>query len=169
MNATEKLQNAADEAYKLHPKSCSHAVWYVMKQYIPDQAYAQANALLLQLACDPRWLQVNRDGIEKAVNEGALIVGGLADKPNGHVIAVYPGKAKAPGGYFYKSKKTGKMMHLVKLGSYPLAMSTSIGSWPGAVSNGDKTIWDPWADDDKFAEVKFWRFDATITKKPSGC
>ncbi len=50
---------------------------------------------------------------------------------------------------------------------YPLCMSTSIGykpgetdlkkqGWPGAMSKGDKTVWDPWGNDDKFAKVKFW-------------
>jgi hypothetical protein len=43
-----------------------------------------------------------------------------------------------------------------KRGSYPPAMSTSLGSWPGAMSRGDKTVWDPWANDTKFESVKFW-------------
>ena len=40
-------------------------------------------------------------------------------------------------------------------GKFPPAMSTSLGSWPGAMSDGDKTVWDPWANA-SFASVKFW-------------
>ncbi len=41
-------------------------------------------------------------------------------------------------------------------GSYPLALSTSLGAWPGAKSNRDKTVRDPWGNDDAFALVTFW-------------
>ena len=168
MNATDKLKAAADEAYRQNPKSCSHAVWHVIKQYVPNQAYLTANSLLMQMAADPRWKQISRDAIEKLANDGTLVVGGLSDYEHGHVVVGYPGKAKAPGGYFYKNKKNGKMMLLSKSGSYPLAMSTSIGSWPGAQSKGDKTIWDPWADDDKLKKLKFWQLDPSVTKMPPG-
>ena len=33
-----------------------------------------------------------------------------------------------------------------------------------AKSKGDKTIWDPWANDGKFAEVVFWRLDTGAAK-----
>jgi hypothetical protein len=29
-------------------------------------------------------------------------------------------------------------------------------NWPGTLSKGDKTVWDPWADNKKFAQVEFW-------------
>lgn len=51
-----------------------------------------------------------------------------------------------------------------RTGLYPLAMSTSVGSWPGAMSKGDKTVWDPWGNDDRFAEVKFWHNDVAAAK-----
>jgi hypothetical protein len=38
-----------------------------------------------------------------------------------------------------------------------LAMSTSRGNWPGSVSNGDKTVYDPW-EPKKFYKVRFWKF-----------
>jgi hypothetical protein len=169
MSAVDKLKKAADEAYKLHPKSCSHAVWHVIKEYIPDQTYHVANGLLIQLDCDPRWKKVSVGELEKLANEGILVVGGLPADKHGHVIVVYPGNAKAPGGYMYTSKKTGKTTMLLKSGSYPLAMSTSIGSWPGAMSKGDKTIWDPWGDDDKFKLLKFYRLDLSVKDKTSTC
>lgn len=157
VTAVEKLKTAADEAYALHPKSCSHAVWHVIKQYLPDQPYVVANTLLSQIAGDARWKPVSINEIEKLVNEGTLIVGGRAETTNGHVIVVYPGAAKTAGGYPYT--QGGAMKTLRPRGLYPLAMSTSLGSWPGAVSKGDKTIWDPWANDGKFSTVKFWRLE----------
>jgi len=167
MNAAEKLKSAADEAYNLHPVSCSHAVWHVIKQYVQGQTYFTANALLLQLECDPRWKQVRADELQKLANEGVLIVGGLAESPNGHVVIVYPGAAKLSGGY--KAAMNGKSDTVGSKGPYALAMSRSMGSWPGATSKGDKTVWDPWANDKKFAKVKFWRFDPTAKKISAAC
>lgn len=167
MNAVEKLQSAADEAYALYPKSCSHAVWHVIKQYIPDRVYVTANPLLLYLECDPRWKQVNVSELEKRASDGELIVGGLADKPNGHVVVVYPGKARMAGGYAFT--QAGKVQTVRARGPYALVMSTSLGRWPGAMSKGDKTVWDPWANDKIFANVKFWRFDPTVKKSSPAC
>lgn len=169
MSTMEKLKKAADEAYAKYPNSCSHSVWHVIKEYIPEQPYNVANGLLIQLECDPGWKLIRVDEIEKLVNAGTLIVGGAAGAKNGHVIVAYPGKAKSPGGYMYTNKKSGKKAMLIKSGIYPLAMSTSIGSWPGSMSNGDKTVWDPWGNDESFSEVKFWRFDPDEKKKPASC
>jgi hypothetical protein len=33
---------------------------------------------------------------------------------------------------------------------------TSLGSWIGALSDGTKTVWDAWGNDQNFAKVKFW-------------
>ena len=167
MSAVEKLKKAADEAYSLHPKSCSHAVWHVIKQYIPDQAYNVANGLLIQLECDSRWKQTRVDELEKLANNGTLIVGGVSAQTNGHVIVVYPGAAKPAGGFMMI--KNGKSILTQRKGNYALALSTSLGSWPGAMSNGDKTVRDPWGKDEIFAEVKFWRFDANEMQKSVGC
>lgn len=167
MSAVEKLKKAADDAYATYPKSCSHAVWHVIKQYIPGQVYLPANTLLLQIECDPRWKQVTLMELEKLASDGELIVGGLADIPNGHVIIVYPGTSKPAGGFVIT--KDGKKLLTQRKGNFALAMSTSIGSWVGAMSKGDKTIRDPWGRDEIFAKVKFWRFDPNETKKPAGC
>jgi hypothetical protein len=100
------------------------------------------------------------DGWALAQN-GIVVIGGLK-KPggHGHVIVIYPGEKKASGGYSYtyKDKTTGLLKNdiLRSHGIYPRALSTSNGSWPGAKSNGDKTVWDPWAKDEIFGDIKFW-------------
>lgn len=167
MTAVEKLKSAADEAYRLYPNSCSHAVWHVIKQYIPDRVYVMANPLLVYLECDPRWKPVTVHELEEFANEGVLIVGGLAENPNGHVVVVYPGKAKMSGGYTAVMK--GRTGTVGPKGPYALVMSRSLGNWPGGMSMGDKTVWDPWANDKKFSQVKFWRFDSTVKKISTQC
>lgn len=167
MSAIDKLKKAADEAYSLYPKSCSHAVWHVIKHYIPDQIYLIANTLLIQMKCDPRWKEVGLSELVGLANEGVLIVGGLAEEKNGHVIVVYPGASKPAGGFLIK--KDGKSILTQRKGNYALAMSTSLGSWPGAMSKGDKTVRDPWGRDEVFAKVKFWRFDPSVKKSAPVC
>ena len=44
--AVAKLQQACDKAAALYPNSCSHSVWYVIQQYLPDQPWMNANALM---------------------------------------------------------------------------------------------------------------------------
>jgi hypothetical protein len=83
-----------------------------------------------------------------------VVVGGLKATTNGHVIVIYPGASIDSGGYEYSYK--GKPQTLRSHGKYPPAMSTSLGAWPGAMSDGDKTVWDPWGTDAAFAKVKFW-------------
>ncbi len=166
MSAVEKLKEAADEAYGLYPRSCSHAVWHVIKRYIPEQTYHVANGLLMQIECDSRWRRVRLDELEKLASEGVLIVGGLAEAKNGHVIVVYPGASKPAGGFAIK--KDGKTLLTQKKGHYALAMSTSLGDWPGAMSKGDKTVRDPWGREEAFEKVKFWRFDPNAKQKTAG-
>ena len=84
------------------------------------------------------------------------MVGGANASPNGHVIVIYPGDKKGNGGYSYFWKKGNKNLILTATGIYARCMSTSMGSWPGAQSRGDKTVWDPWGSDDKFDDVEFW-------------
>ena len=84
-------------------------------------------------------------------------MGGLKEKEHGHVIVVCPGQEKQSGGYHYKDKRTGKNELASPHGIYARAMSTSMGSWPGAKSNGDKTVFDPWGPV-KFKNVKFWKY-----------
>jgi hypothetical protein len=152
-----KLRTACDEAYVQYPHSCSHAVWYVIKKYVSDQPYLTANGLIHNLTASPQWQEVQLSELSKLASDGVLVVGGAADTPNGHVIVVYPGKEKFCGGYFFKDKASGKQMKAPPDGMYALAMSTSMGRWPGAKSNGDKTVFDPWGAA-KFEKVKFWKY-----------
>ena len=167
MTAVEKLKSVANEAYSLYPNSCSHAVWHVIKQYIPDRVYVTANPLLLYLECDPRWKRVKVDELEKYANEGLLIIGGLAETPNGHVVVVYPGKAKMAGGYQFT--QGGKVQTVRARGPYALVMSRSMGNWPGGMSKGDKTVLDPWGSNEKFSKVRFWRFDPSVKNLSAPC
>lgn len=89
---------------------------------------------------------------------GKLVVGGRKESGNGHVIVVYPGPDQPAGGYSFD--RNGETRSVRARGSYPPAMSTSLGSWPGAMSRGDKTVWDPWANDMRFGEVRFWVYQA---------
>lgn len=154
-----ELEKACHEAFKEYPKSCSHAVWHVIKQYKSDQNYMIANDLVDHLARSSDWKEVQLSELSKLASDGVLVVGGLKGKTYGHVIAIYPGQEKTKGGYFYTSKKTGKKEFMAETGLYARAMSTSIGArpWPGTISNGDKTVADVWSPND-FESVKFWKY-----------
>lgn len=150
------LQAACDEAVDTYPNSCSHAVWHVIRKYIPDQPYLTANTLVVHLETSPHWEEVQMVDISRLANDGALIVGGLTGISHGHVIVAYPGQPKFDGGYHFKTKE-GKQVLAKGHAVYPLAMSTSMGSWPGAKSRGDKTVVDPWPRE-QFHKVRFWKF-----------
>jgi hypothetical protein len=164
-DAVAKLQTACDEAYAKHNNSCSHAVWYVLTKTVDkDFKWLDANHLIDFLIASSDWKEVPvEDGWTLALS-GIAVVGGLKKvakvDDHGHVIAIYPGQKKASGGYSYnhKDKKSGKLVTdtMRSHGIFPPALSTSNGSWPGAKSKGEKTVWDPWANDDLFPTVKFW-------------
>lgn len=154
----DKLKAACSDAFFKFPNSCSHAVWHVLRQYIPNQPYLNANHLIASIESNPRvWREVDQHDLSKLAKDGFLVVGGAVEVPNGHVIVVYPGEEKFSGGYSFKEKATGKTMKAYPNGVYALAMSTSMGGWPGAVSNGDKTVFDPWGAK-KFKKVRFWMY-----------
>jgi hypothetical protein len=157
-----KLKKACDDAYKKYPGSCSHAVWFVRTELIDSNAqYRQANQLIDELSTASDWEEVSVDDGWALAQQGIVVIGGLKKVgDHGHVIIIYPGDKVASGGYVYvhKDKGTGKMKSdvLRSHGIFPRALSTSSGGWPGAKSKGEKTVWDPWADDDVFEEVSFW-------------
>jgi hypothetical protein len=153
----EKLKQACDEAYVQYPHSCSHAVWHVIKQYIPDQPYLTANGLIHNLTTSPQWQEVQLSELSKLASDGVLVVGGSEKLPNGHVVVVYPGSPKFNGGYT-ATNSSGKRFQVRGTGIYALVMSTSMGNWPGAKSNGNRTVWDPWGDDFQFRKVRFWKY-----------
>lgn len=154
------LKAACDEAFFTYPNSCSHAVWLVIRKYIPNQPYLMANNLLQLVEKSPKWQEVQIHEVAQLANDGVLVMGGAAEATHGHVIAVYPGQPKPNGGYHYMNSE-GKPMLMVSHGSYPLAMSTSMGSWPGAKSRGDKTVADPWSRE-KFKRVRFWKYIGNV-------
>ena len=162
----DALQKACDEAFDYPPaeKSCSHAVWYVVRKLINQQEPLRtANDWIDYMTKSKDWHEVTADDGWKLANQGIVVVGGKKDSPNGHVILIYPGDKIGGGGYKYPytnkiTKKTSELT-MGPHGMLPRALSRSMGSWPGATSDGDKSIYDPWAREDAFAQVKFWTMD----------
>jgi hypothetical protein len=151
----KKLSDACHAAFKANKTSCSHAVWDVIKAVHDDKhTYRQANELVDWMKTN--WTSVTLDSALQAANSGAVVVGGKKEDSNGHVVVVFPGDKIKNGGYQYLWKKKNKYLILEGKGLYPRCLSTSQGSWPGALSDGDKTVWDPWANDEKFKLVGFW-------------
>lgn len=157
LEALAKLKQACDQAYDMHPHSYSHAVWQVIQQYLSKQPWMDANALMAHVQGQKHWKMVAVSEIGRWAREGELVIGGKTESSNGHVIVVYPGPDKPAGGYAYT--KDNKQQSLRTRGNYAPALSTSLGSWPGAMSKGDKTVWDPWANDAKFGQVTFWKLE----------
>jgi hypothetical protein len=153
--AVEKLTKACDTAYESNLTSCSNAVWDVIKAvHDPKQEYKQANQLIDWMTIN--WSSVTLDDGFSAANLGAVVVGGKKETTNGHVIIIYPGPRILNGGYQYFWKAGKKYLMMPRKTQYPACLSTSMGSWPGALSCGEKTVWDPWANDAKFKEVEFF-------------
>jgi hypothetical protein len=154
------LKTACDKAYDANPTSCSNAVWDVVKAVEnQNEPFRSANDLIDHM--EAQWKRVTMDDGYTLANKGTVVVGGKKQTGHGHVVVIYPGQKKPAGGYNYWYKPQKKYLYLNPKGSYPLAMSTSIGArssldWPGALSRGDKTVWDPWGKDDAFADVLFW-------------
>lgn len=150
-----KLKSACDAAYDANPSSCSHAVMSVIHTMVDaEMPHRDANSLIDYLIAN--WTEVTCENGFYLANLGRVVVGGKKEAGHGHVILVYPGKKILNGGYQYYWKKGQKNLTLKGTTVYPRCLSTSIGTWPGAMSKGDKTVWDPWANDEKFAAVGFW-------------
>jgi hypothetical protein len=148
----------ATQAYKLYPANCSGAVnWVIVNMVDPKMPPLLANDLMAYFAKPANgWRQVA--GVPEAselANRCIVVVAGKAEPgAHGHVVIVLPGPWKPAGGF----TSNGKIMH--RYGSFPPAMSTAWSSpgttpWPGAVSNGDKTVRDPWSTPD-WIKVTFW-------------
>jgi hypothetical protein len=153
--AVAALKKACDAAYDANKESCSHAVMSVIHAVLdPTMAHRDANGLVG--LWETTWTEVTVEDGFYLTNVGRLVVGGKKESGHGHVIAIYPGDKILNGGYQYFWKKGNKDLILKRDTMYPRCLSTSIGTWPGAMSKGDKTVWDPWANDAKFKEVLFW-------------
>lgn len=161
-----ELQKACDEAYDYPPaaNSCSDAVWYVVQKLINKQEPKRtANDWIDYMSGSDDWREVTIDEGWKLANQGKVVIGGKKETGHGHVILIYPGDKIGGGGYKYnyynKVKKKNEELTMGVHGMLPRALSRSMGPWPGAVSDGDKSIYDPWAREDAFAQVKFWTMD----------
>ncbi|MCW8306066.1 hypothetical protein AruPA_03365 [Acidiphilium sp. PA] len=153
-SAVELLCEVAQQAYLHNPGNCSGAVHDVIRKLVnPAAPYRLANALMGYLANPANGWSKVRDYAEASAlaDRGVVVVGGLAEPGgHGHVIVVLPGRWRPSGGY----KVDGRLMP--SHGMFPPAMSTSLGPWPGAVSDGDKTVFDPWDNVQVFKHVTFW-------------
>lgn len=152
-NPIAQLLTAAHQAYVRYPRNCSGAVHYVITKLVdPKAPYRLANQLMTWFASpNSGWRQVlSLREASRLADQGKVVVAGLASKHgNGHVIVVLPGAWRPAGGYVARGRR------LPESGSYPRAMSTSLGPWPGAMSDDDKTVRDPWSAADWHA-VTFW-------------
>jgi hypothetical protein len=155
-NDATKLRLACQNAFLRYPDSCSTAVWYVIQQYKPNQPHMTANDLLRSIASSQEWQEVPLAEVSQIANTGGVVVGGLQEPNHGHVVIAFPGDEKFDGGFVYFNKKTEKNVEAAATGIFPVVMSTSMGNWPGAKSNGDKTARDPWPAE-KFKRVRFWK------------
>jgi len=154
-SASTLLKVACDNAYDKNPDSCSHAAWDVIKaRVVANEPHRQANGMIDNMTSN--WMEVTVDKAYELAQAGTVVIGGLKGTPHGHVIVIYPGDKLESGGYDYYYPKLKNMLKMRSHGKYPPCMSTSNGSWPGAKSKGDKTVWDPWGNDVVFAKVKFW-------------
>jgi hypothetical protein len=107
---------------------------------------------------DPKngWVSVSEQDAQDAADSDRLVVAGKKATPNGHVVVVMPGRMKSSGGYNYTDKKTGKLMTAADHGRYPRSCSTAMGGWPGAISKGEKTVFDSWGSAKGYEGVKYW-------------
>lgn len=152
-SSTARLLAVAHQAYLRYPRNCSGAVHYVITQLVdPKATYRLANQLMQWMESpESGWRRVHSlSEASKLADQGKVVVAGLADMHgNGHVIVVLPGPWKHAGGFMARGRL------LPPSGLYPPAMSTSLGRWPGAMSDDDKTVRDPWSASD-WRKVSFW-------------
>ena len=154
-DAAAALKAACDSAYDANKDSCSHAVMAVIHAVLDaSMQHRDANSLIDYMTTS--WSEVSLDDGFYIANLGHVVVGGKKEAGHGHVIVIYPGDKILNGGYQYYWTAGKKNLTLPGTKQYPRCMSTSIGSWPGALSKGEKTVWDPWAKDEVFAKVCFW-------------
>ena len=148
-----RLEKACHDAYDRYPSDCSHAVVDVSQHVLdPSFPYRTANDLMTFFATpNSGWRRVSElREVSELANTGIVVVGGLQNEQGeGHVLVVMPGPFRMSGGFMYEGHR------MRSHGLFPPAMSTSIISYPGAMSRGEKTVRDPWSAAD-WQEVTFW-------------
>jgi hypothetical protein len=154
LTPAQVLADKCHEAYVAHPKSCSHSAIYVIRALV-DPKFPQLVANDLVDHLDKNWKRIKLDDGWSAATKGKVAIAGRKEAGHGHVCVFYPGPRKTAGGYSGWPPTTEV---------YPLAMSTSLGTWAGAISDGDKTVFDPWFKRSTFEEVKFWATEVPRAK-----
>src|SRR5688572_14963918 len=90
--SVDRLIAACRSAYDKHAKSCSHAVWEVLRDSSPNEPFRNANDLVDFLSGSEKWKLVDLDAAHKLACAGVLVIGGVkSESGHGHVIVVYPG------------------------------------------------------------------------------
>lgn len=155
------LQVLCTDAHSVAPKNCSGAVKHFAKSlgiYLPDR---KANELIEYMQAN--WVVVTAAQAQDYADKGRFVVAGKKDATNGHVVVVLPGGMIDSGGYEYV--KDGQTKTAANHGKFPRACSTALGSWPGAKSNGDKSVFDAWGNATSYSAVKYWL--APLCTKPA--
>lgn len=143
-----RLAAAGRAGYDAFPNDCSHSVWYMLRQLGMEEPYRVANALMGHLASPGSgWRQVSLAEAGDRADQGKVVIGGLAKPGSGHVVMVMPG-----------SRPAGGFPPMPTSGMYPRSASGASSSWPGAHSRGEKTVRDPWNNQD-WPRVTFWTRD----------
>ena len=154
--AKPDLKTACLEAYSKYQGNCSGAVKYVARQMGYDLPDYTANGLVDYFNIPANgWARGTADQAQQAADKNRLVVAGKRDSPNGHLVVVMPGGKVASGGYFYTDNQ-GKVQKAANHGFYPRALSTSLGTWPGAKSKGDKSVFDAWGNLQNYLTVLYW-------------
>lgn len=157
MPTADQLKSACTAGRTKFPADCSGAVKHIAFQLGSALPSLNANQLVDYFnEAKNGWTVVDETRAQTLADAGNLVIAGKRDSPNGHLVVVYPGGKKASGGYAYTDKKSGKSMMAANHGQYPRACSSSLGGWPGAVSEGDKTVFDSWGSATNYVGVRYW-------------
>lgn len=150
-NAVARLIETCNDAYDRFTSYCNQSTHHVLSTLVdPSWPLELADAMINRIVA-ANWQVVNDATAIQLANQGIVVVAGLAAGSNGHVVIVYPGDGKPAGGF----ECNGTLYPPVG-GPFPRSMSTSISSWCGTRSRGDKTIRDAWTAGD-WPQVTRWR------------
>jgi hypothetical protein len=153
---TPNLNSICASAYAKNTGNCSGAVRMIAREMGYELPVLSANALIDYLNnLKNKWQAITENEAQAAADRNKLVIAGKKATPNGHVVVVMPGGKIASGGYNY-TDKFGKLQKAANHGSFPRACSTSLGNWPGAISKGEKTVFDSWGNLDSYKGVKYW-------------
>ncbi len=153
----DQLKSACAVGRTTFPADCSGAAKSIASQLAYTLPDLTANQLVDYFNESKNgWTIVDETRAQTLADAGKLVIAGKKGSPNGHVVVVYPGAKKKSGGYTYIDKKSGKQMTAADHGLYPRACSSSLGGWPGGVSDGDKTVFDSWGSGVNYVGVRYW-------------